>query len=40
MHGWSAAASTFYDEEVSKLLGTEEVPLLMVAIGPRATRHL
>ena len=37
MHGWGAAASTFYDEEVSKLLGTEEVPLLMVAIGPRAT---
>ncbi len=26
MHGWGAAASTFYDEEVSKLLGTEEVP--------------
>ncbi len=38
MHGWGAAASTFYDEEVSKLLGTEEVPLLMVAIGPRAIR--
>jgi hypothetical protein len=36
MHGWGAAASTFYDEEVSKLLGTKEVPLLMVAIGPRA----
>ena len=39
MHGWGAAASTFYDEEVSKLLGTEEVPLLMVAIGPRAFRR-
>ena len=37
MHGWGAAASTFYDEEVSKLLGTEDLsPLLMVAIGPRA----
>jgi nitroreductase len=36
MRGWGAAASTFYDEEVSKLLRTEEVPLLMVAIGPRA----
>ena len=34
MHGWGAAASTFYDEEVSPLLGTEEVPLLMVADRP------
>ena len=38
MHGWGAAASTFYDEEVSKLLGTDLSPLLMVAIGPRAGR--
>ena len=35
MHGWGAAASTFYDDEVSRLLGTHESPLLMVAIGPR-----
>jgi nitroreductase len=36
MHGWGAAASTFYDDEVSKLLGTHEAPMLMVALGPRA----
>jgi SagB-type dehydrogenase family enzyme len=35
MHGWGAAASTFYDDEVSALLETREAPLLMVAIGPR-----
>ena len=35
MRGWGAAASTFYDEEVSRLLGTDEAPLLMVAIGAR-----
>jgi SagB-type dehydrogenase family enzyme len=35
MRGWGAAASTFYDEEVSKLLDTDEQPMLMVAIGPR-----
>jgi nitroreductase len=35
MRGWGAAASTFYDDEVSRLLGTHESPLLMVAIGPR-----
>lgn len=35
MRGWGAAASTFYDDEVSRLLGTNESPLLMVAIGPR-----
>jgi Nitroreductase family len=35
VHGWGAAASTFYDDEVSRLLGTHESPLLMVAIGPR-----
>ena len=34
-HGWGAAASTFFDEEVSKLLDTPDSPLLMVAIGPR-----
>jgi nitroreductase len=38
MHGWGAAASTFYDEEVSKLLGTDLSPLLMVAIGARVGR--
>jgi len=35
MRGWGAAASTFYDEEVSKLLRTDGQPMLMVAIGPR-----
>ena len=35
MRGWGAAASTFYDEEVAKLLGTDESPLLMVAVGGR-----
>jgi nitroreductase len=35
MRGWGAAASTFYDDEVSRLLGTDELPLLMVAVGPR-----
>jgi nitroreductase len=38
MHGWGAAASTFYDDEVSKLLGTALSPLLLVAIGARAGR--
>jgi SagB-type dehydrogenase family enzyme len=33
--GWGAAASTFYDEEVSRLLETPDSPLLMVALGPR-----
>jgi SagB-type dehydrogenase family enzyme len=36
LHGWGAAGSTFFDEEVSRLLGTRESPLLMVAVGPRA----
>jgi hypothetical protein len=35
MRGWAAAASTFYDEEVSRLVGTHEAPLLMVAVGVR-----
>ena len=35
MHGWGAAASTFFDEEVSRALRTSDAPLLMVAIGPR-----
>ena len=35
MYGWGAAASTFFDDEVSKLLDTHDSPLLMVAIGPR-----
>ena len=34
--GWGAAASTFYDDEVSKELGTNDSPLLMVAVGPRS----
>ncbi len=36
MRGWGAAASTFYDDEVSRLLETEASPLLMVAVGRRA----
>ena len=35
MYGWGAAASTFFDDEVSRLLDTHDSPLLMVAIGPR-----
>lgn len=35
MRGWGAVASTFFDEEVSRLFETEEAPMLMVAIGPR-----
>jgi nitroreductase len=35
MRGWGAAASTFYDDEVSRTLDTHESPLLMVAIGAR-----
>jgi SagB-type dehydrogenase family enzyme len=35
MRGWGAAASTFFDGEVSALLDTSDSPLLMVAIGPR-----
>jgi SagB-type dehydrogenase family enzyme len=35
MHGWGAAASTFFDEEVSRFLQTPVAPLLMVAIGAR-----
>jgi len=35
MYGWGAAASTFFDDEVSKLLDTQDSPLLMVGIGPR-----
>jgi nitroreductase len=35
MRGWGAAASTFFDDEVSRRLETDESPLLMVAIGPR-----
>ena len=33
--GWGAAASTFFDAEVSRLLDTHESPLLIVAVGPR-----
>ena len=33
--GWGAAASTFYDDEVSRVLGTPEAPMLMVALGRR-----
>jgi SagB-type dehydrogenase family enzyme len=35
MRGWGAVASTFFDEEVSRLLETDDAPMLMVAIGPR-----
>jgi SagB-type dehydrogenase family enzyme len=33
--GWGAAASTFYDDEVSRVLETPEAPMLMVALGRR-----
>jgi SagB-type dehydrogenase family enzyme len=33
--GWGAAASTFYDDDLSEFLGTTEAPILMVAIGAR-----
>jgi nitroreductase len=33
--GWGAAASTFFDDEVSRELGTSDSPMLMVAVGPR-----
>jgi nitroreductase len=36
VRGWGAAASTFYDDDVSRFLGTEDAPMLMVAIGARA----
>jgi hypothetical protein len=35
VRGWGAAASTFFDD-VSRFLGTENAPMLMVAIGARA----
>ncbi len=35
MHGWGATASTFFDEEVSRLLETSEAPMLMVSVGRR-----
>jgi SagB-type dehydrogenase family enzyme len=35
MRGWGAVASTFFDEEVSRVLETDDAPMLMVAIGPR-----
>ena len=35
VRGWGAAASTFYDEEVSRFLETSAAPMLMVAIAPR-----
>jgi len=38
MRGWGAAASTFFDDEVSKLFETRDAPLLMVAIGPQMQR--
>jgi hypothetical protein len=34
--GWGAAASTFYDDDLSAFLGTTDAPILMVAIGPRS----
>jgi nitroreductase len=38
MRRWGAAASTFYDDEVSKLLQTDASPMLMVALGARRAR--
>ena len=35
MRGWGAVASTFFDDEVSRVLETDDMPMLMVAIGPR-----
>jgi SagB-type dehydrogenase family enzyme len=35
MRGWGAVASTFFDDEVSRMLETGDAPMLMVAIGPR-----
>jgi len=35
LRGWGAAASTFFDEEVSRLLDARDQPLLMVALGRR-----
>jgi nitroreductase len=35
MRGWGAVASTFFDDEVSRLLETHEAPMLMVALGRR-----
>jgi hypothetical protein len=35
MRGWGAAAATFFDDEVSRVLETSEAPMLMVAIGRR-----
>ncbi len=39
VRGWGAVASTFFDEEVSRLFETAEAPMLMVAIGPRLRRR-
>jgi SagB-type dehydrogenase family enzyme len=33
MRGWGAAASTFYDDEICRLLETQDPPMLMVAVG-------
>jgi SagB-type dehydrogenase family enzyme len=35
LRDWGAAASTFLDDEVSRLLETHEAPMLMVALGTR-----
>jgi nitroreductase len=35
-HGWGATATTFYDDDVPRLLETDEAPMLMVALGRRA----
>ena len=34
--GWGATATTFYDDDVPRLLATDEAPMLMVALGRRA----
>ncbi len=36
MRGWGAVASTFFDDQISALVGTDESPMLMVSLGPRA----
>ena len=40
MERWGAAASTFFDDEVSRLLDTDESPLLLVALGKRWPRGM
>lgn len=38
-HGWGAAAATFYDDELARVLGTVDAPLLLVSLGRPGTRR-